>query len=264
MAKKQEPQMICPKWETCTKYSPFGCPYSRPHEWSINCARKHGEECPACIPYEPATCPDCDDPIALHDEHGCHAEPIAGGICECKRTPADQQPQPTCPDQAVKLNNAIKIADPEMTNAFTPEEADRIYQAPADQPEKHSVNGHIKKTPQEIRDNCSKCPEWEGFCMVKECVKEQPTQMPLPVEKANKMLDLMSRGSIEGLNSIEVTKLIGLFYSWYEGQQQAHDSEVVAKAVKEFAEKVIKHPLIFLSKEQEKGIRAMAEVKWLS
>ncbi len=33
------------------------------------------------------------------------------------------------------------------------------------------VNAYIKRTRKEIETECTKCPKWEGFCTVKECIK---------------------------------------------------------------------------------------------
>jgi hypothetical protein len=46
-------EMICPYWKTCNALPFTGCPFKKPHEWHVNCVRRHGEDCPPCIPYVP-------------------------------------------------------------------------------------------------------------------------------------------------------------------------------------------------------------------
>jgi hypothetical protein len=54
------------------------------------------------------TCPNCGHPIEEHGVDGClfvheysEGQPISG--CECTRTPADLQPEPTCPEPNVLM-----------------------------------------------------------------------------------------------------------------------------------------------------------------
>jgi hypothetical protein len=88
--------------------------------------------------------------------------------------------------------------------------------------------------------------------------------IPLPIEKANELLDLMGKGSMEGLESTEVTKLISLFYAWYEAQQQAHDQQV-RKAFAKEVHSFIKEAVQFVSPKTEVSVLAhileMAEEK---
>jgi hypothetical protein len=48
-------------------------------------------------------------------------------------------------------------------------------------PAQRSVNGCIKKTPEEIKQDCEKCDYWEGFCTVKECIKAPQPEPSMPL-----------------------------------------------------------------------------------
>jgi len=93
----------------------------------------------------------------------------------------------------------------------------------------HSVNAYTKKTKQQIAKQCSKCPHWEGFCMVKKCILEpEPAEMPLISEPRTNSEDY-DEGIRHGSRYQRDVDMAWL---------PTHDQQVASKAVKEFVEKV--------------------------
>lgn len=204
--------------------------------------------CPYWQPKKPATCSECGHPVSEHRFEGCFSKDTSKNrtkqlnYCQCYKTPADLQP-----------------AEPTR-----------------------SVNAYTKKTKAEIEEQCSKCPHWEGFCMVKKCIKEpQAEMMPLiegtweylpdhDNEPCDSMEEINSAGTIHyndwnlariWLDCPNAKELAEFIVKACNSYNPAHDQQVR----KEFAEKVCRTmPRVctyYQMLEIEAHIRVMAEEK---
>lgn len=63
--------------------------------------------------------------------------------------------------------------------------------------------------------------------------REPEYHCPLREKEQIELLDLMCKGNVEGLEPVEVTKLISLWYRWYKEQKQVHDAEMRQEFAKE-------------------------------
>ena len=197
---KQEPQMyICPNWKICMSQIDNNFP------WYLHCKNHTNTSvcnnsdkrrdysnslCPACIPVEPEPTLKAGDMVYVGIGKGIVVKPESG-------------------------SNAIdlKPAEPTCFNCDSPK--GKIL------PICHKCFDVLKANMNPV-ESCYDSDERDW----KPEPAEPQAEMPLMEQEQIELLDLMGKGVMDGLESVEVTKLISLWYRWYMEQRPAHDQQV--------------------------------------
>lgn len=239
MTKKQEQLYVCRKGHTLTEGIEF-CRDEDCRHYKCDASKCPPEDsnCVFCIPYEPATCPDCGHPIAEHGIDGClfvheYSEGQAVSGCECERTPTDLQPEKHCTETQEEFEEAIASSLSHEEGMAELELLNKNCQPTPTMPLRE-----LSLSPQKVEeiademvatccgDNCigtmpcDKCSAWMLFNKALRYGLEAQRDADM-AWRQKKCEECLSKSVIEVANL------------------EAHDSEVAKQAVKEFAEKVI-------------------------